>query len=70
MVLQDFSKKDELRTDLIAYDYSNDIATYVEIESYSEIESHPEHVLLNMKKWKAMGFSQCHAGQHPNKLQR
>jgi len=29
----------------------------VEIESYSEVKSHPEHVLLNMKKWKEMGFS-------------
>ena len=36
------------------------MAISVEIESYSEVESHPEHVLLNMKKWKDMGFSQCH----------
>ena len=57
---QDFTKKDKLRTDLIAYDYDNDVAISVEIESYSEVESHPEHVLLNMKKWKDMGFSQCH----------
>ncbi|MDH3779431.1 MAG: type IV secretion system DNA-binding domain-containing protein [Nitrosopumilus sp.] len=60
IAVQDFSKKDELRTDLIAYDYSNDMAISVEIESHSEVESHPEHVLLNMKKWKEMGFSQCH----------
>lgn len=60
IAVQDFSKKDELRTDLIVYDYSNDIAISVEIESHSEVESHPEHVLLNMKKWKEMGFSQCH----------
>ena len=57
---QDFTKKDKLRTDLIAYDYDNDLAISVEIESYSEVESHPEHVLLNMKKWKDMGFSGCH----------
>ena len=39
---------------------SNDVVISVEIESYSEVESHPEHVLLNMKKWKEMGFSGCH----------
>ena len=60
IAVQDFSKKDELRTDMIAYDYSNDVAISVEIESCSEVESHPEHVLLNMKKWKEMGFLQCH----------
>jgi len=60
IAVQNFSKKDELRTDLIAYDHSNDIAISVEIESHSEVESHPEHVLLNMQKWKEMGFSQCH----------
>ena len=58
--MQDFSKKDKLRTDLIAYDYSTDVAISVEIESHKEVESHPEHVLLNMKKWKDMGFLQCH----------
>jgi len=60
IAMQDFSKKDELRTDLIAYDYSNDITISIEIESHSEVESHPEHVLLNMRKWKEMGFLQCH----------
>ncbi len=60
MSTQDFTKKDKLRTDLIAYDYDNDLAISVEIESYSEVESHPEHVLLNMQKWKDMGFSSCH----------
>jgi hypothetical protein len=60
VAIQDFTKKDKLRTDLIAYDYDHDTAISVEIESYSEVDSHPEHVLLNMKKWKEMGFSQCH----------
>lgn len=53
-------KKDNLRTDLIAYDYDNGIPISVEIESCSEVNSHPEHVLLNMQKWKEMGFLQCH----------
>ena len=32
----------------------------VEIESSLEVQSHPEHVLYNMIKWKKMGFEQCH----------
>ncbi len=65
---QDFSKKDKLRTDLIAYDYDNEIPISVEIESYSEVDSHPEHVLLNMKKWQEMGFLQCHVWSTHKKI--
>ena len=32
------------RTDLVAYDYNHRIPISVEIESVSEVRSHPEHV--------------------------
>ena len=69
VAIQDFTKKDKLRTDLIAYDYDNDAAVSVEIESFSEVESHPEHVLLNMKKWKEMGFFGCHVWSTHKQIQ-
>ncbi|MDA7953006.1 MAG: type IV secretion system DNA-binding domain-containing protein [Nitrosopumilus sp.] len=48
------------RTDLVAYDYEKDEAISVEIESESEVQSHPEHVRHNMIKWANLGFSRCH----------
>lgn len=48
------------RTDLVAYDYGKNIPISVEIESVSEVRSHPEHVRHNMTKWREMGFGQCH----------
>ena len=53
-------KKGKLRTDLVVYDYVRDIPISVEIESSAEYESHPEHVKLNMVKWKELGFKECH----------
>ena len=61
-------KKGMYRTDLVAYDYGKGISVSVEIESYSEVESHPEHVLLNMTKWKEMGFAQCHVWSRSAKV--
>ncbi|MDH3203571.1 MAG: TraM recognition domain-containing protein, partial [Nitrosopumilus sp.] len=53
-------KKDEDRTDLIAYSYETDKAISVEIESASELASHPEAARKNMVKWKDMGFAAYH----------
>jgi len=53
-------KKDEDRTDLIAYSYETDKAISVEIESASELASHPEAARKNMVKWKEMGFAAYH----------
>jgi len=47
-------------SDMIAYDYENNMAIAIEIESISEISSHPEQVRFNMVKWKDLGFVECH----------
>ena len=54
------SKLENLRPDLVAYDYSTGISVSVEIESNIEVKSHPEHVRFNMKKWPKLGFEECH----------
>ena len=56
------------RTDLIAYDYTNEIPISVEIESSIEVQSHPEHVRYNMVKWRKLGFEQCHVWSTSPKL--
>jgi len=56
-------------TDLVAYDYLHDLPISVEIESYSEVDSHPEHVKLNMTKWRDLGFSECHIWSKNAKIQ-
>lgn len=53
-------KAGEDRTDLIAYDYENNIPISVEVESEAEANSHPAQVKHNMIKWKKLGFSKCH----------
>ena len=62
-------KKDEDRTDLIAYSYDKDMAISVEIESASELASHPEAVRKNMVKWKEMGFAAYHGWSSDKKIQ-
>jgi len=62
-------EKDEDRTDLIAYSYDSDKSISVEIESTSELLSHPEHAIYNMRKWKKMGFDSCHVWSASKKLQ-
>ena len=47
-------------TDYVAYDYDTNTPISVEIESKSEVDSHPEQVVKNMTKWPAMGFGACH----------
>ena len=61
-------KKDEDRTDLIAYSYETDKAISVEIESASEIASHPEAARKNMVKWSKMGFAAYHGWATTNRL--
>lgn len=56
------------RTDLAAYDYGNEISISVEIESASEVRSHPEHVKHNMTKWRDMGFGRCHVWSRSPKI--
>ena len=60
--------KGQDRTDLVVYDYDNDIPISVEIESVSEVQSHPEHVKYNMTKWGKMGFEQCHVWSNSPKI--
>ena len=62
-------EKDEDRTDLIAYSYDIEKSVSVEIESTSELYSHPEHAIYNMRKWKKMGFDMCHSWSASKKLQ-
>ena len=61
-------KKDEDRTDLIAYSYETDKAISVEIESAVEIASHPEAARKNMVKWPAMGFAAYHGWATTDRL--
>lgn len=56
------------RTDLVAYDYNHRIPISVEIESVSEVRSHPEHVRHNMIKWREMGFGLCHVWSRSPKI--
>ena len=62
-------EKDEDRTDLIAYSYDSEKSISVEIESTSELYSHPEHAIYNMRKWKKMGFDMCYSWSSSEKLQ-
>ena len=61
-------EKDKDRTDLIAYTYDAEKSVSVEIESSSELYSHPEHARYNMEKWKKMGFDMCHVWSTNPKL--
>ena len=61
-------EKDEDRSDLIAYSYDAKKSISVEIESASELSSHPEHTRYNMSKWKKMGFDACHLWSSSPKL--
>lgn len=56
------------RTDLVAYRYETATAVSVEIESDSEVASHPEHVEKNMTKWPDMGFGECHVWSFSPKI--
>ena len=58
------------RTDLVAYDYEDDTPISVEIESVSEVQSHPEHVRYNMIKWKDIGFGRCHVWSQSPKVRQ
>ena len=61
-------KKGRDRTDLVAYDYTRETPISVEIESVSEVQSHPEHVMYNMTKWAEMGFAECHVWSKSPKI--
>ncbi|CDI06327.1 type IV secretory system conjugative DNA transfer family protein [Candidatus Nitrosotenuis uzonensis] len=60
IVIANQNRQNKTMSDMVAYDYDNNIAISVEIESRSEISSHPEQVRFNMIKWKELGFSECH----------
>jgi hypothetical protein len=55
--------------DMVVYDYERDVAISVEIESISQVKSHPEQVRYNMIKWKHLGFSECHVWSKSSKVQ-
>jgi len=61
-------QKGKYRTDLVAYNYEEKSAISVEIESHNEVVSHFNHVLLNMTKWKELGFSECHVWSKNKKI--
>jgi len=61
-------EKDKDRSDLIAYSYDTEQSISVEIESASELYSHPEHARYNMEKWRDMGFDMCHMWSSSPKL--
>lgn len=58
-----------LTSDMIAYNYETDTAISVEIESTSELQSHPEQTRYNMLKWKELGFTECHVWSKSSKIQ-
>lgn len=62
-------KKNKLRTDFVAYNYDTESPISIEIESDAEMKSHPEHVKLNMVKWRALGFKECHVWSTNPKIQ-
>ena len=62
-------KKGKYRSDLIGYHYDEEKSISIEIESASELASHPEHARLNMEKWQDMGFDMCHCWSEDKKLQ-
>ncbi len=63
-------KKGKMRTDLVAYDYETSTPISIEIESFAEVKRHPEHVKLNMTKWRDMGFSRCDMWSSNPNIQR
>ena len=52
-------QKGKNRTDLIAYDYVNQKAISLEIESEVEAETHSHQVVKNMLKWPELNFHKC-----------
>ena len=52
-------------TDLAAYGYEGGTPTGAEIESASEVQSHPTHVMYDMTKWAKTDFVECHMVQEP-----
>jgi len=61
-------KKDKYRSDMVGYHYDEEKSISIEIESASELASHPEHARLNMEKWRDMGFDMCHCWSESKKL--
>ena len=61
-------KKGKYRSDLIGYHYDEGKSISIEIESASELTSHPEHARHNMEKWRNMGFDMCHSWSESKKI--
>jgi hypothetical protein len=61
-------EKGRYRSDLIGYHFDEEKSISIEIESASELASHPEHARLNMEKWRDMGFDMCHSWSESKKL--
>ncbi|MEW6043062.1 MAG: TraM recognition domain-containing protein [Thermoproteota archaeon] len=58
-----------LTSDMIAYNYETGTVISIEIESTSELLSHPEQARYNMLKWKELGFTECHVWSKSPKIQ-
>ena len=61
-------EKDKYRSDLVGYHFDEEKSISIEIESTSELASHPEHARLNMEKWRNMGFDMCHSWSESKRL--
>lgn len=61
-------QKGDDRVDMIAYDYDSKEAVSIEIESESEVQSHPEQVRYNGRKWAKMGFDGCQVWSKSEKI--
>lgn len=56
------------RVDMLAYDYDSKEVLSIEIESKSEVSSHPEQVRYNGEKWLKMGFDSCQIWSKSEKI--
>lgn len=54
----------ERAPDLVSYNYKTMTATAIEIESTTEIETHPEQIKRNVTKWSELGFNRCEVWFH------
>jgi cytoplasmic iron level regulating protein YaaA (DUF328/UPF0246 family) len=48
----------EKQHDLLAYDYANDKVTAIEVETISEVKTHPEQIVQNVRKYDPKVFDE------------
>ena len=67
-IASQYVEQGKYRPDLIGYHFDKEKSISIEIESASELTSHPEHARFNMEKWRDMGFDMCHCWSESKKL--